>query len=82
MCSKRVEAHDGRMSTSYEITKALVLDRQQQLLGEAKRHRLARTARRARARLTVVDAEGPTTRVLHLVPREPRTDAGEERAAS
>lgn len=36
------------MFNSYDMEKALVVERQSQLLGEARQHRLARRARKAR----------------------------------
>lgn len=46
MCPVRVEAHDEPMFNSYEMTRALVAERQQTLHHEARQHRLARGARR------------------------------------
>ena len=41
----RVEAHDAPMNNSYEITQALVADRQSSLRREARNHRLIRLVR-------------------------------------
>lgn len=54
MSADRVEAHDGPMFTSYEMTKALVAERQGTLRQEARVRRLTRrerTARRSQAQL-------------------------------
>ncbi len=48
MCGTRVEAHDGPMFNSYEMTRAFVAERQGTLRHEARQHRLARGIRRAR----------------------------------
>ncbi len=45
MCRGRVEAHDAPMFTSYEMTEALVADRQSSLRREARNHRLTRIVR-------------------------------------
>lgn len=47
MWRQRVEAHPGPMFNSYEITRALVSERQHQLRREAARDRLARRVRGA-----------------------------------
>jgi hypothetical protein len=47
MCRPRVEAHDGPMFNSYEMSRALVAERQGTLRHEARQHRLARGTRRA-----------------------------------
>ena len=44
----RVEAHDEPMFNSYEMTRALVAERQETLRHEARQHRLAGGARRDR----------------------------------
>ena len=48
MWQGRVEAHDAAMFNSYEMTRALVSERQGTLRHEARQHRLARGARKAR----------------------------------
>ena len=48
MWAGRVEAHAGPMFNSYDMNRALVAERQNQLLGEARQHRLARRVRKAR----------------------------------
>lgn len=54
MCAPRVEAHHEAMFTNYEITTALVNERQATLRHEASQHRLGRSARRARRSSTEV----------------------------
>jgi len=46
MCGDRVGAHDGPMFNSYEMTRALVAERQGTLRHEARQNRLARSGRR------------------------------------
>jgi hypothetical protein len=48
MWAGRVEAHAGPMFNSYDMNRALVAERQNQLLGEARQTRLGRRARKAR----------------------------------
>lgn len=48
MCRTRVAAHDGPMFNSYEMTRALVAERQGTFRHEARQHRLARGNRRTR----------------------------------
>ena len=50
MWQARVEAHDGSMFTSYsyEMTRALVAERQENLRHEARQHRSVRRTRRTR----------------------------------
>lgn len=48
MCPTRVEAHDGPMFNSYEMTKAFVTERQETLRHEARQHHLAKGRRRGR----------------------------------
>jgi hypothetical protein len=81
MRRQRVEAQDGAMFTSYEITKAVVSHRQQEAFGHAHRHRLARLARRAQRKASVV-AEHPSARLYLLPARTPAPGAHEERVAS
>ncbi len=46
MCPPRVAVHIGPMFNSYEMTRALVAERQGTLRHEARQHRLARGSRR------------------------------------
>jgi hypothetical protein len=48
MCRDRVGPHTGPMFNSYDIERALVVERQSQFLREARQNRLARRARKAR----------------------------------
>ena len=48
MCRTRVGPHTGSMLNNYDMEKALVVERQSRLLGEARQNRLARRARKAR----------------------------------
>jgi hypothetical protein len=83
MCRVRVGAHAGCMFTTFELSSALMFDRQQQRLGEARRHRLTRTARRARHTADVADGSDQPAFRLHMLPaRAARPDLGEELAAS
>jgi hypothetical protein len=58
MCRGRVGAHAEAMFNSYEITTALVAERQGSLRHEARQHRLARVVRRARRGHAVVRSTG------------------------
>lgn len=49
MWSHRVEAHAAPMFSSYDITRALVAERQSTLRHEARQHRLGQLVRRARS---------------------------------
>jgi hypothetical protein len=72
-------AHDEIMFSNYDFTRALVIDRQQRLHDEARRHRLAFGRRAMRAQAT--NAADQVSTVYHLPVRGWRTD-GETRAAS
>lgn len=54
MCPARVGAHHGAMFNSYEMTRALVAERQGTLRHEARQNRLARGSRRGRRASGVV----------------------------
>ena len=79
MWQLRVEAHDAPMTShSYEMTKALVAERQGTLRHEARHHRLGRGHRQTRR-----DTGGG--RVVRLTaPADPAAPAGpvEDRAAA
>jgi hypothetical protein len=69
MWRDRVGAHDACMFNSYEMTRALVAERQGTLHHQARQHRLARIGRRprrtepeARSLRAAVDAPGPPAR--------------------
>jgi hypothetical protein len=79
MCWGRVEAHDGSMFNTYEMTRALVAERQGTLRHEARQTRLARVGRRARK------ASGETKMLRLAAPVDPASPAGrsvEERLAA
>lgn len=59
MCRGRVGPHTGPMFNSYEMEKALVVERQSRLLGEARQNRLARRARTARKARHTTNEERP-----------------------
>jgi len=48
MWAGRVGAHAGPMFNSYEMNRAFATERQNQLLGDARRQRLVRKVRQAR----------------------------------
>ncbi len=48
MWRTRVGPHTGPMFNSYDMERALVVERQSRLLGEARQNRLVRRARKAR----------------------------------
>ena len=80
MWAGRVGAHAGPMFNSYDMNRALVAERQNQLLGEARQHRLARQARKARR-------ANPDERSVRVLPKaDPGLPAGafrrEERTAA
>ncbi len=50
----RVEAHDGHMFNSYEMTRAFVAERQGTLRHEARQHRLGRGVHRGHRGTSVV----------------------------
>ena len=56
----RVGAHDGPMFNSYEMTRALIAERQGTLRHEARQHRLGRSSRRARRTTTEARSVRPT----------------------
>jgi hypothetical protein len=69
------------MFTSYEITRAVLDDRHQQAQGDARRHRLTRTGRRARRNREKTPETGSSFR-LYQFPEPIERGGGEERAAS
>ena len=78
MWRTRVEAHDGPMNNSYEMTRAFVAERQGTLRHEARQHRLAKGARQARR----TSGEARVTRLPAPVdPASPGASLGEQRAA-
>jgi len=70
------------MYQNYDFTRALVVDRQQQLHDSARLHRLAVLGRRARRARTETAAAQVVSTVHQLPVRVARTDDGETRAAS
>ena len=69
----RVEAHAGPMFSSYDITRALVAERQSTLQREARQHRFGRPVRRARSGRTNRPGQhsAPEVRPLRPVPAAP-----------
>lgn len=70
------------MFTSYELTRAVVTDRQQQALGQARHHRLARVSRRAHRRSESPSATPAAFKLYRFPDRTPKPDEHERRAAS
>ena len=77
MCRTRVEAHDGPMFNSYEMTRAFVAERQDTLRHEARRHHLLRGARATRS----ARADNVTRLAVPEDPAPSGAPAGHRRAA-
>lgn len=82
MCPHRVVAHDDVMYGNYELTRALVIDHQQQMHESARQHRLAVLARRAQRGLARTAPDQGRSTVHYLPTRELRMNDGVTRAAS